>query len=173
MSEEGTAIAKLDLSDAAEQLKDKIKFAFAETIPDEQWEAMIQAELKKFIEPKVTYSGYNNRDKRVGPSEFSATAQEVLAEHMNEQLHERIKAGNFLPEGETLQALINTWLDENRAAMLDMFLEGLMRQVTGVAMSAMAQVFTSSIQVALTDPMRPGIPDPTRPGYDTQGNYIG
>ena len=49
-------IEKVTLESAAEQLKLKIRNAFVELLPDEQWKAMVTTELKRFTtetsEPK-------------------------------------------------------------------------------------------------------------------------
>ena len=73
-------IQKLDLGDAAKQLKTKIQSAFIDMIPAEQWQAMIEGELKKFTTETRTPSEYSNNRDTVTPPAFQTMAQGILLE---------------------------------------------------------------------------------------------
>lgn len=168
-------IQKLDLNDAAEQLRDKIKFAFADTIPDEQWLAMIQAELKKFSEPRVVPNSYDSRKNTTKPSEFSEIAQGILRAHMAEQLEAKIKGGDYLPDGATFVSIVQDWMtanvDEMRDSIMGAFVTSFMVAIT----SASVDMATTSIAESLKNGAVsiPGIRDPNNVGYDTLGNWMG
>ena len=65
------AIKAFDASDAMKQLRSKLKLAFVELIPEEQWEALLRDEFQKFTRAS-THNG-----QRV-PSGLEVAAQEVL-----------------------------------------------------------------------------------------------
>ena len=86
-------LEKLDLSDAAGKIRERIQAAFVEIIPTAQWQAMIEAEIKKFVEPTRIRQYVSHGDWVAGPSELEklvlveaqkralALVQKVLAEN--------------------------------------------------------------------------------------------
>jgi len=77
-------VEKFDPSKLMDGVKDRIKATFVSLIPDDQWETMCDAEMKKFFEP--TYGGYDNRDKK--PSQFETLVRGLMSEHCNVYLKE-------------------------------------------------------------------------------------
>lgn len=164
-------IQKLDLSSAADQIRDKIKLAYVDAIPEEQWKAMIKAELKKFTTATTTYGGYDNRTATNHPAEFEVMAQAELKKHMAAQLSERIEGTDYIPDGKTFEALIVKWMDDNHANLMeDIFKNMLVGFTAAIVQGAQAATHT---QVLETMTNLPGIRDPDNPGYDTRGNFIG
>ena len=70
-------IKKFDINEAMKNVKDKIKDAFVDLIPDEQWNQMVKKEVDSYFEPKEEkcdnrqYSSYFTKDVH------SALQQEV------------------------------------------------------------------------------------------------
>lgn len=54
-------LTKIDLGGAAQELRDKIRSAFVDMIPPEQWAAMIQAELQASRSLSTTPTGKPDR----------------------------------------------------------------------------------------------------------------
>jgi hypothetical protein len=48
----GAEIQKFDAGKAVEAIRERIRAALADVIPDEQWDALIRAEVKDFLEDK-------------------------------------------------------------------------------------------------------------------------
>ena len=82
MSEE-TAIQAFNTDNAAQVLRDKVRNAFVEFIPADEWEQMIKNEAHRFFTEKQDTDRYGNKSVP-RPSDFSVLAKEVLAEMMKE-----------------------------------------------------------------------------------------
>lgn len=163
-------IQKLDLGDAAEQLKTKIQSAFIDLIPAEQWQAMIQGELTKFTTETRKRSEYNNPDT-VTPAVFETMAQGILLEVAREKLKAALESEDFLPDGKTVESIIITWLEANQAHLVEAFLRSVVGNVFIGMMETHAVTTQAIVTAAIVDGK--GIPDPDRPGHDKAGNYIG
>jgi len=77
-------IEKFDSSSVMNNVRDRIKATFVGLIPDEQWDAMIQAEVKGFFKNSDKW----NNDR---PSEFQKLTQEVIREFAKERVKEILK----------------------------------------------------------------------------------
>lgn len=119
-------IQKLNLDDAAAQLREKIKFAFAELIPDEQWEAMIKSEWEAFTKPSSRGHGYSSE-----PAGFRKVAESVLREQVNAAMkswfEEQVPNGrNYNSDGCIIVGeFVTKYLDENADKLMRVALEGL------------------------------------------------
>lgn len=111
-----TTIQTVDLASAAEQLREKIKLSFVELIPQAQWDAMIQTEVTKFMQP-VEQKDYYGRVTGHTTSQFSALCQKILEAQLKEELEKRVKDTKqhpkYFPDANTLLKLIEQWLDAN------------------------------------------------------------
>ena len=167
-------IQKLDLGDAAEQLKTKIQSAFIDLIPAEKWQAMIEGELTKFTTetrtPDSYYSNSRNKDK-VTPPAFETMAQGILLDVARDKLKSKLEETDFLPDGKTVEGIIRGWLEAN----LDTMVSHFMREVVSNISMAMATSAAGSLSAIITQTMPSGVgmPNPQNPGYDMAGNYIG
>lgn len=115
-------IQKLDLTDAAEQLRERIQLAFVELIPKEQWETMIQAELKRFTEPQRVRD-YPHGPERIRPSVFSELCSDVLKKQARAEL-EKLLAENTT-WGDQVSELVKAWMTENAQAILETAILGM------------------------------------------------
>lgn len=131
MSEAGKAAIKaFDMSDATEQLKAKLKLAFVELIPPEQWEALVKEEFQKFVD------GWTERDRwrneKVHPSGFHEAAQEVLHKICREKIREAMKDEEWLKENlkaSSIAEYVEKYLDANQ----EEFVKAAISQLIGDA----------------------------------------
>lgn len=75
-------VEKFDPSKLMDGVRDRIKATFVSLIPDDQWEQMCNAEMKKFFEP--SFKGYNNSEKV--PSQFEQIVRQMMEEKLKEYL---------------------------------------------------------------------------------------
>lgn len=167
----GEEIQQMDLSDATEQLKAKIQHAFVELIPDAQWQAMIEGELKKFTTETTTRSEHGRNYDKVSPPAFETMAQAILLEVAREKLKTKLHETDFLPDGKTVDGIIRDWLEANMGVMIKHFMTEVVASISSSIAIGTAQSLTSVIENVLVTGV--GVADPNRPGYDRQGNFIG
>lgn len=113
-------LAKIDLTTAAQQIRDKIRSAFVELITPEQWSAMIAAELKTFTSDRPsTY-----RDVAPTPSPFKETVRDELSKFIREKVKEALASPEWQTQWDSTtqqygpSEMIKQWLLENREAVL-------------------------------------------------------
>ncbi len=167
-------IQTMDLGDAAEQLKTKIQSAFLDLIPAEQWQAMIEGELNKFTNETRKPDSYYPDDRRrdtVTTAAFETMAQGILLEVAREKLKAKLSDTDFLPDGQTMEGIIRSWLEANLDTMVSHFLRAVVANIGASIAVGAAQSVTAVVQQTLISGI--GMPDPNNPGYDKQGNYIG
>ncbi len=88
------ALAKaITADDAARLLREKIKLAFAEIIPPEQWEELIRAEFQRFTEDREKQNQYGGGAIKIR-SGLSEVAGEVIREIACEQIREYLVDGD-------------------------------------------------------------------------------
>lgn len=119
MSEE-QAIAAFNLGDAAKTLRDKIRHAFVELIPPEQWEAMVKKELESFTKESVGVDQWGR--SKTQPSVFSEVCKEVYRERLTEQVKALLASpewqGSYNGTGVKASAAIQEWLTINADKLL-------------------------------------------------------
>jgi len=129
-------IEKVDLANAAKQLRDKIKLGFAEAIDDKQWEAMIEEELTRFTTP-VTRDAYGHeiRDPKQRISGFASIAQNCFHEAMKERTTAYVKEhlGN-----EALEKLLQEWIASHEQEIIDTMLSSVVKGLFGAVGSNLA-----------------------------------
>lgn len=116
------SIKTVSMDDAAEKLREKIKLGFAELIPDEQWNEMIKAEFKKFLEPRTVRTQYG--PDRIEPSGFSSICQDVLQKIVRERLE--AETNTWKSWDATLSATVHEWMEKNGATIAQEFLKNLL-----------------------------------------------
>ena len=93
MAKKTSLVEAFDASDAAAQIRDRLRLAFIEAIPPEKFDELIKAEFARFVTPK------RGRDRGFGStsgglSELQAIVKEVLAD----LFREKVKAELAKPE---------------------------------------------------------------------------
>ncbi|HWA29049.1 MAG TPA: hypothetical protein VG734_25590 [Lacunisphaera sp.] len=71
----------MTLENAADRLKDAIRAAFIELLPPDQWKAMVETELRRFM--SSSRDTYSNNGK---PSAFSELCEGVFREYVKAEL---------------------------------------------------------------------------------------
>ena len=79
-----TEVAKFDPSTYVDKVRDKIKQSLIDVIPDEQWDAMLRAEIDGFFKSKIISVGYSG-ERREQPSEFNRIVMSVLEEEVKKR----------------------------------------------------------------------------------------
>jgi hypothetical protein len=125
MAETGIALPNLD--DAAARLRDQIRSGFVGLLTDEQWQAMVRAELDKFTKPSTETDFYGNR-KVDKPSVLETLCREVFGEQVKKILLEIIAepvpgsrdshdpiSGQWRP---AISKVLKEWLTENTEKLI-------------------------------------------------------
>lgn len=131
------SIQKVTLENAAEQLKLKIRNAFVELLPDEQWKEMVATELKRFTQPTETdYRG------KVMPSAFSVICNEVFADYLKAEIKAVLQSPEWRENWGTPQpqisVAIKAWLTENSAQLIQSTVQALASQAAQNLITGMA-----------------------------------
>lgn len=110
-----TEIARVSLESAAEQLRDKIRSAFVELLPPEQFQQMVKAELTAFMDNNT-----NSHDARYNTrvSTFRSVCYDVFREHVTKDLKTLLASAEWQEQwkgggGPNLSDAIKAWLTEN------------------------------------------------------------
>lgn len=115
-------MAKLDLTQMADKLKAKIRDAFIELLPPEQFQALVEAELQRFTQAQTISGQWGHPDKTV-PSAFAAVCAEVFREHVKAELKRLLDSPEYQqtwsPERPQLSDAVKEWLTENRQALIE------------------------------------------------------
>ena len=125
-------ITKFDPSTYVDKVRDKIKQSLIDTIPDEQWNAMLRAEISSFFETKTDHDRYSGAPSK-RPSEFHRIVQTVLEEETKKHVREMLNSpewkmywdGTKQQAGEEIARLVR----ENGAAIMAKWLEAAVGQV--------------------------------------------
>lgn len=139
---EGTEMVTLDLNEASKQIREKIKLAFVEMIPDEQWENMLKAEWQLFVESKEIKGQYGRPDE-TQPSEFSGICQEVLRDALKDRLKEILldPECKVLPETNTVSQVVMKYLDEHKDELMTMAMRAVMGSVMQSIVNELPRAF--------------------------------
>ena len=71
-----TEVTKFDPATYVDKVRDKIKQSLIDIIPDEQWNAMLKAEITMFFESRNERQSYGP-DRKV-PSDFHRIATSII-----------------------------------------------------------------------------------------------
>ncbi len=127
-----TEVAKFDPATYVDKVRDKIKQSLVDVIPDEQWNAMLKAEISAFFENRKERTAYGN-DVREYPSEFRQIVKTVIEEETKNRVRAMLATpewtsywdGNKQQAGEEIARIAR----ENGAAILAKWLEAAIGQV--------------------------------------------
>jgi len=103
-------VQKFDAEDAMKQIKDKIKSAFVEMIPDEQWNAMVKTEIDNYF--KVDYrDGYRNSIRfstfqQDVHSELEILVKEKVKEHLTTYFAPAYNSKGYIVANENVEKFI-------------------------------------------------------------------
>jgi len=86
-------IAKFDPSNYVEKLREKMKSAICDIIPDEQWDAMLKSEIDSFFKERTEKDRWGNNERTI-QSAFRQAIEQVLTD----ECKTRIGAMLSLPE---------------------------------------------------------------------------
>jgi hypothetical protein len=84
-----TEVAKFDPATYVDKVRDKIKQSLVDVIPDEQWNAMLKAEISSFFESRKERSTYNH-EVREYPSEFRRIVNSVVEEETKRRIRDML-----------------------------------------------------------------------------------
>lgn len=127
-----TEVAKFDPATYVDKVRDKIKQSLIDIIPDEQWNAMLAAEIAGFFKEQVVPgNGYHTTSTK--PSEFHRIVLTVLEEDTKRRVKDMLASpewssywdGNKQKAGEEIARIAR----ENGAAILAKWLEAAIGQV--------------------------------------------
>ena len=111
------AIEKIDLKNAAEGLRDKVRLEFANAISPEQWSALIEGEIKNFFAERSSKKAHYPYDSEIRPSIFSEMCQEIFKEEIEKNLKTLIDE-NKSWNGQ-ISELVQEWMTKNSQKILE------------------------------------------------------
>lgn len=119
-----------DPAAAVNAIRDKIRGAMLDIIPDEQWEALIKAEMHQFMNDRSIGNGYN---ERIEPAGFKKIVRELL----EEDAKLRVKAflaspewrGQWLNNDESVSDAVKKYVMENAGEILNAWVGRAVQQV--------------------------------------------
>ena len=127
-----TEVTKFDPATYVDKVRDKIKQSLVDVIPDEQWNAMLKAEISSFFESRKERSTYNN-EVREHPSEFRRIVNTVVEEETKKRIRDMLATPEWSSywDGTKQQAgdEIARIARQNGAAILAKWLEAAIGQV--------------------------------------------
>jgi hypothetical protein len=126
----GSEVTKFDPTSYVDKVREKIKQSLIDVIPDDQWNAMLRAEIGAFFENRVT-SNYGQQTTH--SSEFRRIVTGVIEEETKRRIREMLSGpdwasywdGTKQQAGEEIARLAR----ENGAAILAKWLESAITQV--------------------------------------------
>ncbi len=128
-------VVKFNPDEVMARLKAKIKDAFIEIIPEEEWEDMIRKQYKSFFLDSQKKSGYGNDTIKV-PSEFSTLAQEILKDIARDKMIKILNSPKY-----KITNLINAELPKAINKMIidsaPQIIESMIKQHVGFAVQQM------------------------------------
>lgn len=136
------SIQKLTLENAAEQLKLKIRSAFVELLPEEQWKQMVEAELKRFTQP-TREQRYNGGPFEEKPSGFEALCREAFTEYLKTEIKTLLQSPEWREKWGSstrpqISDAIQTWLTAHSAELIQSTVQTLAGQVAQQLITSMA-----------------------------------
>ena len=137
------SIQKVTLENAAEQLKLKIRNAFVELLPEEQWKDMVETELKRFTETTTQPKYSGSFEKVEVPSQFSVICREVFGAYIKEEVSKILQSPEWREQwgsgqrGE-ISAEIKAWLTEHSKEIIQSTVQALAGQAAQQLITNMA-----------------------------------
>jgi hypothetical protein len=127
-----TEVAKFDPAAYVDKVRDKIKQSLVDVIPDEQWNAMLKAEISSFFESRTERPAYSHEAREI-PSEFRRIVKTVVEEETKKRIRDMLATpewtsywdGTKQQAGEEIARIAR----DNGAAILAKWLEAAIGQV--------------------------------------------
>jgi hypothetical protein len=123
-------VTKFDPATYVDKVRDRIKQSLVDVIPDEQWDAMLRAEIETFFKTKVT-SQYG--EQREQPSEFRRIVSGVIEEETKKRVQAVLNGPEWTAYWDGTKMKIGDEIGrvarENGAAILAKWLESAIAQV--------------------------------------------
>jgi uncharacterized membrane-anchored protein YjiN (DUF445 family) len=117
MSSKDTSIQAFDISSVTDQIRERVKLAFVEAIPQEQWDSMIEREWRQFTET----TGHN----RDIPSALSQLCRKALTEIAQERIKEQFASEQWQAAWGEVSKSVMDRIIEDRDKLLNSVLENL------------------------------------------------
>jgi hypothetical protein len=121
---------QFDPNAAVKAIRDKIRKALVEIIPDEQWDALIKAEMRSFMQDTTSGSGYRETVQRAG---FKDIVRKVLIEDTEARVRALLTSpewtGAWGPEGEQASDAIKKYMTQNAGEIMNAWIGNAVQQV--------------------------------------------
>jgi len=159
-------IERVTFENAAEKLRDQIKTAFVELIPEDQWNDMVRKELETFFKERSVREHGSYGDWIKAPSRFNELVKEIFDAEVKNRVAWVIKSGHWHPdkgsfwEWDHFESIVSygvkKWLNDN-AEMLTL---ATVKSLIGNAAQSMLSYVASQYKEDLE-----GIDDANHPNY--------
>ena len=142
-------IEKVTFQDAAEKLRDSIRSAFVEIIPEDQWKDMVRKELEKFFDPPTREDFYYKTKVPTGEASlFHKMVREEFEKECRRRIAEVVHLGFWRPDKGSLWAykhfsarvetMVKEWLSENADKLVWMLVSEMIGGAASAIMSNVA-----------------------------------
>jgi len=132
-------IERVTFESAAEKLREQIKTAFVELIPEDQWNDMVRKELDQFFHGRKDspdYEWINGKKCKVDyPSRFHVMVREAAEAECKERVKQVIHLGFWRPDKGSLweyghfatqvEKLVKAWLSDNAKMLVKVMIESM------------------------------------------------
>ncbi len=135
-------LAVPDFSDVASKLRERIKSAFVDLIPEERWDAMLKAEVEKFMTGTPASSDRYHNVIPAKPSEFSKISQEILGELVRAEAKQRFESVAPL----VFETAVEEWIEANYERVLRDFFAELFKSCVSQFTSRLSMDVASMLQ---------------------------
>lgn len=117
-------LAKLDISEVTKGMREKIRAAFVDAIPDEMWSELMRSEWKDFTREE------NDRWRGRLPSGFSVLCQEVLQDMAREKIRAMFSAPEWEHEWGKVSDHVLKMLGDNAEKIVQIAIQNTIGSVT-------------------------------------------
>ena len=129
----------MKLSDVQDRLRDKVRSAMVDLIPDEAFDEFIKQAWDGFTKPQESWGGYNNRDKVTKPPEIVELLQKEMRAAVQERVKEWVQEWAAGPEADSVASTVMQLCSE---AAGEAFLRNLKSGIINSTMDAITGMTT-------------------------------
>jgi len=137
-------VMKIEPAQFVDKLRERIRSSLGELIPEEQWNAMLRAEIERFFAERVERGYYSGSERRI-PSDFTFVAQETLAAEARKRIGAYFERDAWAQRWEGGNADIPARLEQ----LVQENLPGLMRECVLVLLGRIASRSSEAIEDAM------------------------
>lgn len=123
-------IVKFDPGSYVEKLREKVKAALVDVVPDEQWDAMIKGEIDGFFKDKEVRE-YGSA--RTIPSAFKQVAERLIRDEAEKMVKDMLQApewqGYWVGQKMVAGASVQAFLKEHSGEIIERWIGGAIQQV--------------------------------------------